>query len=110
MSKVKFRDLSNEGKFAKLEHHLGIGAHPVPAEWVRWLVQDFVPSELREMPGKDHHSAFDDLDDDDRLAKITSHLDGGFIPAAWTQWLVREFVENPRPTAAQSAQPTGPRV
>jgi len=110
LTKVKFRDLSNEGKFAKIEHHLGVGTHPVPAEWVRWLVHDFVPMELQELPGKDQQSAFDALDDEDKLAKILRHLDGGFIPAAWTQWLVHEFVEKPRLTTDQSAQPTGPRV
>jgi hypothetical protein len=94
-----FSELSIEGKLAKLAQHIA-GGHPVPSQWVSWLVNGFVPSDIWPVGLGEELPAFANLDDSQKLAKIAYHLHEGTIPAYWVEWLSDEFV---------SAKPAPPR-
>jgi hypothetical protein len=86
-----FSDLSTEGKLAKLEQHVA-GGHPVPSQWVSWIVNGFVPADRWPSDPRDVKTAFADLDDAQKLEKIAYHLHEGSIPASWVEWLSDEFI------------------
>nr|WP_250807462.1 hypothetical protein [Neorhizobium tomejilense] len=86
-----FSDLSTEGKLAKLEQHVAVG-HPVPSEWVSWIIREFVPTDAWPSNPTEIVTAFAELDDNDRLHKIARCLHERTIPASWVEWLSSEFI------------------
>lgn len=96
---VTFSTLSTEGKLAKLEQHIA-GGHPVPSQWVSWIVNGFVPSDVWPGDPRKELSSFHDLDDGQKMEKIAHHLHEGTIPASWVEWLIDEYVAaKPAPAA-----------
>lgn len=105
-----FDDLSEEGKIAKIEQHIG-GGHPVVSPWVIWVLERFVPGGADADSGTPLVStAFHDLGDDDKLVKIRQGLRNGMIPAPWVDWLLSEFVPSTdRTPSTQSSAAHLPR-
>lgn len=90
MSKA-FSDLSTEGRLAKLEQHLS-GGHPVPSQWVSWIVDQFVPGDVWPSEPNAVTAAFANLDESQKIEKIAYHLREKDIPASWVKWLSEKFV------------------
>jgi hypothetical protein len=82
----KFSNLSAEGKLAKLEQHLD-GPHPIPADWVQWVVDAFIPGEVWPQNPSRIETAFDSLNDDQKFEKIAFEMQKGYVPGPWVKWL-----------------------
>lgn len=90
-----FRNLSPEGKLAKITQHLDTG-HPVNSEWAKWLQFEFVPaSDASELSDEIVATAFDKLDGDDRLAKLQYALSEKSVPGPWVAWVIEKYVNVP---------------
>lgn len=90
-----FRNLSPEGKLAKIIQHLDT-SHPVNSEWAKWLLFEFVPvSDASELTDDIVATAFDKLDGDDRLAKLQHALSERSVPGPWVAWVIEKYVNVP---------------
>jgi hypothetical protein len=93
---IPFSDLSTEGKLAKLDQHVE-GGHPVPSQWVSWIVKGFVPSDNLPTAPAEILTAFNDVGDADKLEKIVYHINERTMPASWVKWLLNEYIPS-KPT------------
>jgi hypothetical protein len=94
-----FDSLSTQGRIAKIEMHVETG-HPVPADWVRWLLVEVDGEDAVADPSSPQIAKpFATLDRGGRMQKINAALDEGTVPGPWVSWLLDESVHASEPTA-----------